>query len=112
MSYQQHGVYREDRPEQIYFRDLWYLFQPGDEVVAFKDFDSKETITLPPDASGKASPTIWRVLQVALGRTNLRPSNVISTSAPLQKINPFCITCYRIGFNGHWFRTNSSDFRY
>ncbi|QKX54128.1 uncharacterized protein TRUGW13939_01212 [Talaromyces rugulosus] len=73
---------------QIYFSDLWYIFQPGEEVIT-----SQKPL--------KA----FRVLHVTGGRPYLSPpeDNRNYTTQPYrvpEKFSDFVITCYQIDFDG------------
>ncbi|MCJ1462583.1 hypothetical protein MMC07_001185 [Pseudocyphellaria aurata] len=73
-----------DLTKKISFRNLWYLFKPGDDVLC----------TLKAE-SGPDLQSTWRVLRVSEGRPHLS-----ANSQMVELINPFKITCYKIGYNG------------
>ena len=65
--------YQANVHDMIRFRDLWYLYRPGDIVVSWKDLDKTSSTThgtswyesvSSGSASGKGPATLWRVLQV------------------------------------------------
>ncbi len=108
---------------KIHFRDLWFLFKPGDEVFVHRLGDSVE------DRAGKSSekqqsdgtsPTHrrnerfqedWRVIMTTHGRHNLIASNDDATLIPKDKVNPFCLLCYYIDFNGEKFVPSTHTWR-
>ncbi|KAL1608510.1 hypothetical protein SLS60_003452 [Paraconiothyrium brasiliense] len=116
-----HQRYRSDTPKKIHFRDLWFLYRPGDLVVSWRDLDAEDSATLV-KSPGKGPPAIWRVLSVSKGRpvlgfphgfeedqgNRLRP--------PSPKINKFTILCHMIVYDGtsfgpldHTFEISSFD---
>ncbi|MCJ1262519.1 hypothetical protein MMC22_002389 [Lobaria immixta] len=80
-----------DFTKKVSFRNLWYLFKPGDNVLC----------TVKPDSSTGYEPdlqSIWRVLCVSEGRPHLSENN-----RKTELINPFKMTCFKIGYNGKSF---------
>jgi hypothetical protein len=109
--------YRSSTAQKIFFRDLWYLFKPGDEVVCSQDLDSviqKKSVSFSADTfevttqriSKRGAQTMWKVLQVLGGRPILGPPQLERTSSsdrgrpPAQPITPFRLLCYMIGYDG------------
>ncbi|KAI9709709.1 MAG: hypothetical protein M1820_003111 [Bogoriella megaspora] len=98
---------------RIYFRDLWYLYQPGDWVV----LDERRGKRFSPDAGpeddrppsqpgsfGERNATIWRVLRTGGGRPKLSPPNKYERNRPpSSEVNPFSVRCYRIDYDGDRF---------
>lgn len=68
----------------ISFRNLWYLFKPGDNVLCTLE------VALEPNLQ-----SIWRVLRVSQGRPHLSRNG-----RKRELINPFKMTCFKIGYNG------------
>lgn len=77
--------------KRVSFRNLWYLFKPGDNVLC----------TMKPDSitgSETDLQSIWRVLRVSEGRPHLSENN-----RKTELINPFKMICFKIGYNGKSF---------
>lgn len=77
--------------KKVSFRNLWYLFKPGDNVLC----------TVKPDSitgSETDLQSIWRVLRVSEGRPHLSENN-----RKTELINPFKMICFKIGYNGKSF---------
>ena len=105
---------------KIYFLDLWYLYQPGDWVV----LDERRGRRFSPDAGpederqpsqprnlGERAATIWRVLETAGGRPKLSPPHKSEQNrSPLNEVNPLCVRCYRIDYDGDHFGPIWVDF--
>jgi hypothetical protein len=110
-----------DHPK-IYFRDLWQLFKPGDEVI----LDKRNAKRFTTDASlekdrapgqhsklGERHRSIWRVLRVGEGRPKLCPQNRQEINRqPSNKVIPFCVRCYRIDYDGDQFGPIWIDFHF
>jgi hypothetical protein len=112
---------RSPTTTKIHFRDLWYLFHPGNEVVYSQDLDSADqgNVKLFSDSettvyqgnAGKGPQTMWKVLQVNQGRPVLGTPAVVrggdraseKLRPPDQKITPLKVLCYMIGFDGSKF---------
>ena len=98
---------------KIYFRDLWYLYQPGDWVVLderrgrrFSADAGPEPERAPgqPGNLGERAATVWRILRTGGGRPNLSPpSQRERNRPPASEVNPFCVRCYRIDYDGDRF---------
>lgn len=73
--------------KSISFRNLWYLFKPGDDVLCTLKAASE------PD-----SQCVWRVLRVSEGRPHLS-----ADETKIEPINPLKLKCFRIGYNGNDF---------
>ena len=108
---------KPDPPTRILFRDLWYLFQPGDEVYipiharSVKDQRQSETAQKTSGRSQhKRYQDTFKVLNVWGGRPNLRSGDDDTGIAPKQKVNPFWIECYYLDFNGKRFAATSHNF--
>ncbi|KAJ4355135.1 hypothetical protein N0V95_003217 [Ascochyta clinopodiicola] len=99
--------------KRVHFRNLWYLYRPGDLIVSWRDLDDKRNLELNSSieeskmsgkALGKGSPSIWRVLSVSKGRPVLGYPHGVEGSdrsrPPTSKINKFSILCYMIGYDG------------
>lgn len=109
--------YRTEATEatNIHFRDLWHLYRPGDEVVSWQDLDKKDSVgrhaeatagdsNLLPSLPGKASPVIWKVLQVSRGRPVLGAEHgVDKLRAPKNIANAFQVIGYQIAYDGNTF---------
>ena len=105
---------------KICFRDLWYLYRPGDWVV----LDERRGRRFSPDAGpeeerppsqpgnvGERSATIWRVLETEGGRPKLSPPNKLERNRPpVSEVNAFCVRCYRIDYDGDRFGPIWVDF--
>lgn len=79
-----------DFTKKISFRNLWYLFKPGDDVWCTLKSNSSASAASEPDLQ-----SIWRVLCVLEGRPHLSENN-----KKTELLNPFKITCFKIGYNG------------
>lgn len=104
----------------IYFRDLWYLYQPGDWVI----LDERRGKRFSPDAGpgderpssqpgnlGDRAATIWRVLETAGGRPKLSaPNKYERNRPPSSEVSPFCVRCYRLDYDGDRFGPIWVDF--
>jgi hypothetical protein len=109
---------------RIYFRDLWHLFKPGDEVVLDKRKAKHFTADAGQDRDSvrptghysnmyKRSRSIWRVLRVADGRPKLSPLNKHEVNRPPNnQVIPFCVRCYRIDYDGQQFGPIWIDFHF
>ena len=115
--------YRSTSIRQVRFRDLWHLYQPGDEIVCLQDLyisKSKAPSFATTEGSRDGDPALWRVLQVSSGRPVLcspkykddgpirfgvrAPVAVPSTiRAPAVKCNTLKILCYMLGYDGSKF---------
>lgn len=105
---------------KVYFRDLWYLFQPGEWVVLDERKGKRFSKDAGPDDEnhpsqpsnlGERSFTIWRVLRTADGRPKLSPPDAHERNRPpSNEVNPFCVRCYRIDYNGEYFGPIWVDF--
>ncbi|KAI9683767.1 MAG: hypothetical protein M1822_005957 [Bathelium mastoideum] len=105
---------------KIHFRDLWYLYQPGDWVV----LDERRGRLFSPDAGpqddrqpsqpgsfGERASTIWRMLRTGGGRPKLSPASKHQRNRPpSSEVNPFCVRCYRIDYDGDRFGPIWVDF--
>ena len=63
--------YRSDLVQQVCFRDLWYLYHPGDEIVCLQDlYVSKSRVMGFAGNEGNkgGEPSLWRILQLSSGR--------------------------------------------
>ncbi|KAJ4354145.1 uncharacterized protein N0V89_005878 [Didymosphaeria variabile] len=94
--------YRFGTPNKIHFRDLWFLYRPGDLVVSWRDLDAEDSAIKSP---GKGPPAIWRVLSVSKGRPVLgfphgfeERGNRLRPPSP--RINKFTILCHIIAYDG------------
>lgn len=76
--------YGPEFTKRISFRNLWYLFKPGDNVLCTLE------VALEPNLQ-----SIWRVLRVSQGRPHLSKNG-----RKRELINPFKMTCFKIGYNG------------
>ncbi|KAI9679733.1 MAG: hypothetical protein M1817_004747 [Caeruleum heppii] len=85
--------YRSCSSETIYFRDLWLLFKPGEEVYV--------------PANRKAAAdrqTVFRVLQVSPGRPMLSAASGEDADRPPTKpVNQFALSTYYIDYDGDEF---------
>lgn len=79
--------------KKIAFRNLWYLFQPGDDVLCTLKADNTGITAPEPDLQ-----SLWRVLHVSEGRPHLSEN-----SRKIELINPFKMLCFKIGYNGNNF---------
>ena len=73
--------------KQIAFRNMWYLFKPGDDVDITVGRGSEPDIQ-----------SIWRVLHVSEGCPHLSEN-----SKKMELINPFKLLSFKIGYNGNSF---------
>ncbi|KAI9700134.1 MAG: hypothetical protein M1820_006916 [Bogoriella megaspora] len=106
--------YQSNDLQKIYFRDLWHLFKPGEEVVVYDmkgDNDGVQTLQKPRFKSDRvASPrnfernSVWTVIHAGQGRRFLSPTS-ISSNRPAQpgESSPFRVLCYRIDYDGQGF---------
>ncbi|KAK2766126.1 hypothetical protein FQN54_007641 [Arachnomyces sp. PD_36] len=110
-----HRKYREASTADVFFNDLWYLYQPGDEIISSQCPDGLicagcSSCFGVADSTGKGT-NIWRVLRVYQGRN--KPGalpNLNSDPPPSQKANSFRILCYKIAYNGALFGPISHTF--
>lgn len=79
--------------KQITFRNLWYLFKPGDDVLCTLKADITVGRGSEPDLQ-----SIWRVLHVSEGRPHLSENG-----KKIELINPFKLSGFKIGYNGNNF---------
>jgi hypothetical protein len=110
--------YETNASNKIFFRDLWYLFRPGVEVISWQDLDGLSTsgrdsnlavleTSTSKQGSDRTQPVLWRVLHACQGRPVLGVPHSSSTDktggrmrAPAKHVNPLKILCYRIGYDG------------
>ena len=101
---------------KVRFRDLWYLYKPGDELVApisqsldnenckSGSCDALTDMTVPKRSLIDRYQAAWRVLQVSNGRPNLCPFNDDdSLPPPRENCNPFTLQCYYVEYDGNRF---------
>jgi hypothetical protein len=105
---------------KIHFRDLWYLYQPGQWVV----LDERRGRRFSPDAGpedekppsqpgnlGERVAGFWRVLKTVGGRPKLTPPNKHERNrAPSNEVTPLTVRCYRIDYDGDTFGPIWVDF--
>lgn len=118
--------YNQNDDCKVYFHDLWYLFQPGVEVVAHVNLqDDVPGFSSRTQASSRAHAyqTAYKVHSTTGGRHNLSPKdesdsdNDYSDQESVQEQtskappNPFIVRCYYIETNGSAFRPVHHDFR-
>ena len=96
---------------KIRFRDLWYIFRPGDDVYMPLQlsqgpvfFDA--VMTTPEMLQGRYH-VIWRVTGTGGGRQNLSVGQRRHTGL---KHNPFKVNCYYIDFDGRYFCPTTHTF--
>ena len=89
---------------KIRFRDLWYIFKPGDDILMPlrhpRGRVSFDAVITAPEMFQSRYNMIWRVTGTGGGRINL--SNAQSRNGSL-KINAFKVNCYYIDFDGKFF---------
>jgi len=105
---------------RIHFRDLWYLFQPGEWVV----LDERRGIRFSPDAGpedekppsqpgnlGERAAGFWRVRKTVGGRPKLSPPNKHERNrSPSNECTPLTVRCYRFDYDGDGFGPIWVDF--
>ncbi|KAK3319532.1 hypothetical protein B0T19DRAFT_487869 [Cercophora scortea] len=86
------GVANTMKPEtaRVSFKDLWYLFEPGQEVLVRGD-------------STSGFQKLWRVVQATGGRSYLSLDSSSSDGSNAQKTRPLTLDCYYIDFDGRFF---------
>ena len=107
--------YSSDSCQTVRFADLWYLFNPGDEVFAPGVGSPEVDIGDVPDNTNPKNPgdkfpshvsrrtqIAYRVFHAGNGRRNLCPADLeVNVCAPeKEKPNSFVISCYYIEFTG------------
>ena len=96
---------------KIRFRDLWYIFRPGDDIYMPLQLSRGpvifDTVTPTPELFQGRYHLIWRVTGTGGGRQNLTINQRRHTSL---KHNPFLVNCYYIDFDGRYFCPTSHTF--
>ncbi|KAJ8110742.1 hypothetical protein OPT61_g6491 [Boeremia exigua] len=103
--------YRSELPKKISFRNLWYLYRPGDIVVTRTKAASNKNIKLGGSVMSKGSsiqsgkdgpPALWRVLSGTRGRPDLSTlhGSAYSFRPAAPAVNHFRIQCYAITYDG------------
>jgi hypothetical protein len=105
---------------KIHFRDLWYLYQPGEWVT----LDERRGRRFSPDAGpedekppsqpgnlGERVTGFWRVQKIVGGRPMLSPPNKDERNrSPSNELTPLTVRCYRIDYDGDGFGPIWVDF--
>lgn len=105
---------------KINFRDLWYLYRPGEWVT----LDERRGRQFSPDAGpenekppgqpgnlGERVAGFWRVRKTVGGRPKLSPPNKDERNrAPSNELTPLTVRCYRIDYDGDGFGPIWVDF--
>lgn len=78
----------QDRPRQVRFSNLWYLFPPG-SLIYVKDKNIPQKI--------------WKVIQRTGGRRFLSRPDLIREGQFQNKYTPFLLDCYHLDFDGSGF---------
>lgn len=99
---------------KVRFEDLWYLFKPGDDVVALFDGERDRDLrrssdtdkwtyldATTPDITRRTYERAWRVVQVGSGR----PKLCFCTEddgwwLPPTPLEPFMLQCYYVDYSG------------
>ena len=108
---------------KVRFRDLWYLYKPGEELIApfSQSLDNENRrlgkcnvltdMTFPKKSLPDRYQTAWRVLQVLNGRPNLYPFNDEHwLPPPRENCNAFTLRCYYVEYDGNKFGPVVHDF--
>jgi Domain of unknown function (DUF7025) len=105
---------------KIHFRDLWYLYQPGEWVT----LDERRGSRFSPDAGpggdkpagqpgnlGERVAGFWRVRKATGGRPKLSaPTKDERNRCPSNQLTPLTVRCYRIDYDGDGFGPIWVDF--
>jgi hypothetical protein len=102
--------FRDISQKNVRFTELWYVFQPGDDIyMPFKVQNTDTTSDeVTPDTFSSCYNRTWRVTGVSGGRRNLRSAQN-KRNAGLRP-NPFRVYCYFIDFHGRYFRPTVHTF--
>jgi hypothetical protein len=105
---------------KIHFRDLWYLYQPGEWVTLDerrgRRFSSDagpedDKPSSQPGNLGERVTGFWRVRKTVGGRPRLSPPNKDERNrAPASEVTPLTVRCYRIDYDGDGFGPIWVDF--
>ena len=97
--------------DKIRFRDLWYIFRPGDDIYmplqSSRGPASLDTSTRIPEMYQGRYHMMWRVTGTGGGRQNLSVGQRRHTNP---KQNPFKVNCYYIDFDGRYFCPTTHTF--
>lgn len=95
---------KDDSTRKIAFRDLWYLFPPGEDIFMplkrLRGSIFRDAMDATPETFLRRYNMLWRVTGSGGGRPNL--SNSHSHEDTL-KPDPFKINCYYVDFDGKFF---------
>lgn len=102
---------RQSSSKKVCFRDLWYIFQPGDDIYMplkrIKAAVFREAMEATPDTFVHRYNMLWRVTGTGGGRPNISKSQ---DHEPNTKPNPFTVNCYYIDFDGKFFLPTTHTF--
>jgi hypothetical protein len=96
---------------KIHFRDLWYIFRPGETIYIpikhSRGAVSIDTVTASPEAFQNRYNILWRVTGAGGGRPN--PSSSQGRKVRLKE-KGFRVNCYYIDFDGRYFLPTTHTF--
>lgn len=95
---------KDDSARKVAFRDLWYLFPPGENIFMplkrLRGSTFRDAMDATPETFLRRYNMLWRVTGSGGGRPNLNKSHGHEDTL---KPDPFKINCYYVDFDGKFF---------
>jgi len=89
---------------KIHFKDLWYIFRPGEDVYMplkrLRGALFRDAMDATPETFIRRYNMLWRVTGTGGGRRDLAASE---NHTSVLKPNPFQVNCYYVDFDGKFF---------
>lgn len=96
---------------KIEFKDLWYIFPPGEDIFfplkRLRGAEFRDAMDATPETFVRRYNMLWRITGSGGGRRDLAGSQDHDT---VLKIDPFQVNCYYVDFDGKFFLPTTHTF--